>query len=67
MRTSIFGWTLAVLTACDCLLQSIRFDEVLRQATAMRHAILIQDVKLSQEFCKNLSPALRWQWREDGI
>lgn len=67
MRTSIFGWTLAVMTACESVLQSVRFDEALRQATAMRHAILIQDLQLSQEFCKSPSPALRWQWREDGI
>lgn len=67
MSSAIFGWTLAVMTACEGLLQSIRFEEALRQATAMRHVILIQDQRLSQEFCKNPSPVLRWQWREDGI
>jgi hypothetical protein len=67
MPYRIFAWILVVLTACDLVRQTTNFDEALRSATSLRRVVLRQDLKLSQNFCKNPPLALRWQWREDGI
>jgi hypothetical protein len=67
MAYAIFGWSIAVMTACDGLMQSIHFNEELSRIISIRRAIIAHDQKVGQEFCKVPSPALHWQLREEGI